>query len=125
MTGIQGIAKGSQRIDTIQLEALVCACSLGRISTKAHNFKERVSISLRPDLESKLRRKAQAEGLTVHKYVERLIAIAEPPNEELENLALEGFRSSEAIAADSQYWRAKHRCLDELLKKKRAGSRAR
>ena len=75
-----------------------------------------MSIQIRPELESKLRVKAQAEGLTIEDYLERLISADERAEQELAALALEGLESGEPLAVTSDYWLAKHRRLDERLR---------
>lgn len=72
-----------------------------------------MSISIPPILETRLRERAAAEGLTVEAYVERLLRIDEQAEEQLERLALEGLRSGEPIEITGEYWEEKHRRLDE------------
>jgi hypothetical protein len=48
-----------------------------------------MSIVIQPDLESRLRARAEAEGVTVQAYVERLARDDEAAEEELEALAQE------------------------------------
>ena len=69
------------------------------------------------DLETKIRARAEAEGLSVEAYLERLVQADQVGAKELETLALEGLRSGEAIEAGPSYWREKHRLLDERLSK--------
>ena len=80
-----------------------------------------MTITIDPKLEAKLREKAEAEGLTVSAYVERLVSADQAAEEELESLALEGFNSGEPIDVGPGYWEEKHRRLDERLK--RTGTR--
>jgi hypothetical protein len=75
-----------------------------------------MSIQIRPELESKLRVKAQAAGLTIEDYLERLIGADERAEQELTALALEGFESGEPLEVTAEYWPAKHRLLDERLR---------
>jgi hypothetical protein len=75
-----------------------------------------MSIIVGPELESKLRARAQAEGITVEAYLKRIIEADEQAEEEIEALALEGLRSGEPIHADAAYWEDKHRRLDERLR---------
>jgi hypothetical protein len=75
-----------------------------------------VSIQIRPELESKLRVKAEAEGLTIEDYLERLISADERAEQELTTLALEGVESGDPLEATVDYWQAKHRRLDERLR---------
>jgi antitoxin ParD1/3/4 len=75
-----------------------------------------MSIQIPAELETRLRAKAQQEGLTVEDYLARLIATDERAEEELTALALEGLESGEPFEVTSDYWQAKHRRLDESLK---------
>ena len=76
-----------------------------------------MSISVHPDLEAKLRQKAESEGLSLEAYVERLLRSEEQADEELERLALEGLNSGEPIEITSGYWEEQHRRLEQRLKK--------
>jgi len=80
-----------------------------------------MSITIHSDLEAKLRARAQAEGLTIEAYVERLFRADQEAEDELEALALEGLNSGEPIEVEPGYWEQKHRQLDERLSK--TGSR--
>ena len=68
-------------------------------------------------LEARLRERAEAEGLSVTAYVERLVQADQAAEEELESLALEGLNSGDPIQAGPGYWEEKHHRLDERLKK--------
>lgn len=76
-----------------------------------------MSIPIHPELETKIRARAEAEGLNIEEYLERLIQADQQGMEELEALALEGIESGAAIEAGPAYWHEKHRLLDERLKK--------
>lgn len=73
-------------------------------------------ITIDPALESYVLEQAQAEGLTVTAYVERLLRADQSAEQELEALALEGIQSGSPIEVDAEYWAAKHQRLDERLK---------
>jgi hypothetical protein len=75
-----------------------------------------MAITVDPKLEARLRERADAEGLSVPHYVERLLNAEQSAEEELETLAVEGLNSGEPIAVDAAYWEGKHRQLDERLK---------
>lgn len=75
-----------------------------------------MSLTIHPELETKIRARAEAEGLSIEAYLERLIAIDQQANDELQLLALEGLDSGEAIEEGPEYWEQKHRRLDERLK---------
>ena len=62
-----------------------------------------MSIVIPPELESRLRAQAQAEGLTVEAYLESLVAGNERAEEELIALALEGLHSGDAVRPDPGY----------------------
>jgi hypothetical protein len=76
-----------------------------------------MSIPIHPELETKIRARAEAEGLSIEAYLERLVRADQQGIEELEALALEGLESGAPIEAGPAYWQEKHRQLDERLKK--------
>ena len=76
-----------------------------------------MTITLPPKLEMRLRARAEAEGLTVEAYVERLVRADQQAEHELEASALEGLNSGEPIEMGPSYWESKHRRLDERLNK--------
>jgi hypothetical protein len=91
--------------------------SQSRISFGASKSGDRVSIAIPPELESKIRYRAETEGLSVEAYLERLIRADQQGSEELESLALEGLNSGTPINVGSSYWQEKHLRLDERLRK--------
>jgi hypothetical protein len=76
-----------------------------------------MSIPIHPELETKIRARAEAEGLSIEAYLERLVQADQQAIEELETLAIEGLESGAPIEAGPSYWQDKHRQLDERLKK--------
>ena len=72
-----------------------------------------MSITIHPELEAKLRIRADAEGLSVEAYIERIARDDEAAERELEALALEGLNSGESIRADEKYWEEKSQRLIE------------
>ena len=76
-----------------------------------------MSLAIDRDLETKIRARAEAEGLSVEAYLERLVHADQEGAKELEDLALEGLCSGEPIEAGPSYWQEKHRLLDERLSK--------
>jgi hypothetical protein len=78
-----------------------------------------MTITIDPELEARLRERAQSEGLTITAYLERLVHSDEAAEQELEMLALEGLNSGAPIEVGSGYWEEKHRLLDNRLKKNR------
>lgn len=80
-----------------------------------------MTITIDSKLEARIREKAEAEGLSVEAYVERLVSADQVAEEELEALALEGLNSGTPLEVGPGYWEEKHRRLDERLK--RTGTR--
>jgi hypothetical protein len=74
-----------------------------------------MTITIDPKNEAWLRDRAEAEGLSVTAYIERLVNADQSAEEELEGLALEGRNSGDAIEIGPGYWEEKHRRLDERL----------
>ena len=74
-----------------------------------------MSLAIDRDLETKIRARAEAEGLTVEADLERLIQADQLGAKELETLALEGLGSGTPIEPGPSYWHEKHRLLDERL----------
>ena len=79
-----------------------------------------MSIAIHPELETKIRARAEAEGLSIEDYLERLVRADLQGADELEALAIEGLGSGEPIEVGPTYWEQKHRRLDERLKKSEA-----
>jgi len=76
-----------------------------------------MSITIHPELERKLRARAEAEGLSVEAYIERIAREDQQAEEELEALALEGLNSGESTEGDERYWEEKRRRLVERHQK--------
>jgi hypothetical protein len=76
-----------------------------------------VTITIDPKIEARLRERAEAEGLTISAYLERLVQADQIAVDELESLAMEGLNSGDPIQIEPGYWEEKHRRLDERLKK--------
>jgi len=76
-----------------------------------------MAIAIDARLEARLRERAEAEGLTVDAYLERLVEADQAAGDTLESVGLEGLSSGEAIDIRPGYWEEKHRRLDEHLKK--------
>jgi hypothetical protein len=80
-----------------------------------------MTITIDPKLETWLHEKAEAEGLTISAYVERLVTADQAAEKELEGLALEGLNSGEPTDEASYgkaFFKEKHRQLDEQLRLK-------
>lgn len=78
-----------------------------------------MTIMIDPTLEARLLERAQAEGLTVNDYVERLVDNEHVADSALEALALEGLNSGDSIEPGPGYWEEKHRRVDERLRQLR------
>jgi hypothetical protein len=76
-----------------------------------------MSLTIHPELEARLRARAEAEGLSVEAYVERIARDDEAAEQELEALALEGLNSGDSIVADDKYWADKRARLIERHQK--------
>ena len=76
-----------------------------------------MSLAIDRDLETKIRARAEAEGLSVEAYLERLVHADQEGAKELEALVPEGLGSGEPIEVGSSYWQEKHRLLNERLSK--------
>ena len=74
-----------------------------------------MSITIHPPLETELRVKAEAEGISVEAYLERLLRSDRDVSDELQTLATEALNSCEPIEVGLEYWEEKHRRLDERL----------
>jgi hypothetical protein len=72
-----------------------------------------MSITIHPALETELPAKAEAEGLSVEAYLERLIRAGDAARDHIEALAAEGLRSGDPIEAGPGYWEDRHRRLQE------------
>lgn len=76
-----------------------------------------MALTLDPRLETELRARAKAEGISVEAYIEHLLRAEEEAMKEAETLALEGVESGSPIEAGSDYWDKMHRRLDERIKR--------
>lgn len=76
-----------------------------------------MTITIDPKLEARLRERAEAEGLTVAAYVERLVNADQAAEAEIESFALEGLNSGDPIEIGPGYWEEKHRRLNDRLTK--------
>ena len=76
-----------------------------------------MSIIIDPELEKKLRDRAEFEGISIEAYVERIVRVELSMESELERLALEGIDSGDAIEVTDSFWDERRRTLDERFKK--------
>lgn len=76
-----------------------------------------MSLILNSRLETELRARAAAEGISVEAFIERLLCAEEEAMKEAETLALEGVRSGNAIEGGGDYWENMHRRLDDRSKR--------
>lgn len=74
-----------------------------------------MSITIHPPLETELRAKAEAEGISVEAYLARLLRAEHDALDELRLSAAEGLNSGGPVEADVSYWEEKHRRLDERI----------
>lgn len=74
-------------------------------------------ITIPPELEAKLRARAEAAGVTVETYIERIARDDQAAEDEIEALALEGLHSGDPIEVGPGYWEERHRRLEDRLKK--------
>ncbi len=77
-------------------------------------------ITIHPELEAKLRARADAAGITVENYIERIARDSQAAEEEIVALAIEGLNSGESMEVGPGYWEEKHRQLEERLKRSTA-----
>jgi hypothetical protein len=66
-----------------------------------------MDISVSPELEAQLRIRAEAEGLTVEAYLDRLLRSDQEAEDEIELLAIEGINSGEPFEAGPAFWEEK------------------
>ena len=76
-----------------------------------------MGLTLNPRLETELRARADAEGISIEAYIERLLRAEEEAMKEAEALALEGVGSGNPTEAGISYWEKMHRRLDERIKR--------
>jgi len=72
-----------------------------------------MSITILPELETRLRARAEAEGLSVEQYLERIAKDDQAAEEELHALAVEGLNSGPSVPGDDDFWEERHRRLAE------------
>ena len=75
-----------------------------------------MSIMIDPELEARLKARADAEGISVETYVERIARDDENAERELESLALEGLESGASLLADDRFWAEKREQLSSRSK---------
>jgi hypothetical protein len=72
-----------------------------------------VIITLNPELEARLRDRADAEGLTIEAYIERIAREDERAEREVETLVIDALDSGESISVDDDYWdKKRNRLID-------------
>ena len=72
-----------------------------------------MTITVRPEAAVVLKERAEAEGISVEEYVERIALDEQKAWDELEALALEGINSGESIEGNDAYWESKIQRLRE------------
>lgn len=78
-------------------------------------------ISINPELEALLRARAEAAGVAVQTYLERIARDEEAAEAEIEALAIEGLSSGDSIDASPRYWEEKRQRL--INRHRKPGSR--
>lgn len=78
-----------------------------------------MSFTVQPELEAKLRTRAEEQGTSVESYLERLIVIDDATRDRLEDLALEGLDSGRPVEGNDAFWSERRRVLDEHIRKSR------
>lgn len=68
-------------------------------------------ITIDPELEARLRARANAAGISIERYIERIALDDQAADDELEALAIEGLNSGVSIVVDEQYWPEKRKRL--------------
>ena len=74
-----------------------------------------ITLNIDPMIEARFRERANAAGLSIDAYIERLVDEDQSTLDELERLALDGLNSGEPIESGPGYWEQKHRRLEERL----------
>jgi hypothetical protein len=82
-----------------------------------HRGDQFMPITIHPELEAKLRARADAAGISVEAYIERIARDEQAVEEEIEALAIEGLNSGEPVEIGPGYWEETHRRLDERLRR--------
>ena len=72
-----------------------------------------MTITVRPEAAAVLKERAEAEGISVEEYVERIALDEQKAWDELEALALEGINSGESVEGNDEYWESKIKRLRE------------
>ena len=72
-----------------------------------------MTITVRPEAAVVLKERAEAEGISVEEYVERIALDEQKAWDELEALALEGINSGESVEGNDEYWESKIQRLRE------------
>ena len=75
-----------------------------------------MTITLEPELEARLRSRAEDHGVTVDAYIERLLRAEQAAERKLEALLLEGLHSGDPIEPGPHYWAEKQRKLEERVR---------
>jgi hypothetical protein len=73
-------------------------------------------ITLEPELEARLRSRAEDHGVTVDAYIERLLRAEQAAERKLETLLIEGLYSGDPINPGTDYWAEKQRKLEERVR---------
>jgi hypothetical protein len=86
-------------------------CGIGVKSSKI------MSITLHPPIETELRARAKAEGITVEAYLERLLCSEQEVLKDIESIAMEGINSGTPVEVGRAYSEKLPQRLDDRLKR--------
>lgn len=75
-----------------------------------------MTLTLDDNLAARLKEQAEAVGLTMEAYIERIVDADEGACQEIEALALEGLDSGPPIKADESFWQERQRVLEEATR---------
>lgn len=75
-----------------------------------------MGIAITPELESKLRSNAAAEGVSVEEYLARLVKLDQQAISEFQTVIAEALDSGDPFEPGPRYWEEKHRELEKRLK---------
>ena len=75
-----------------------------------------MGIAITPELETKLRSNAAAEGVSVEEYLARLVKLDQQAISEFQTVIAEALDSGNPFEPGPGYWEEKHRKLEKRLK---------
>ena len=75
-----------------------------------------MGIAITPELETKLRSNAAAEGISVEEYLARLVKLDQQAISEFQTVIAEALDSGNPFEPGPGYWEEKHRKLEKRFK---------